>query len=72
MLGLTGSRFGGFQKSAPVPPIFQSSSKIRSNPGAPKIAQSRSYLHTIGPKVGIIHILVASGLGFNNPVIQGL
>ena len=42
--------------------IIASSNEVTLTLGL-QIAQSRSYLHTAGPKVGIIYILGVTGVG---------
>ena len=45
--------------------IYEADSETSLSLGL-QIAQSRSYLHSLGPKVGIIYILGALGFGFGS------
>ena len=46
-----------------MPPVSGKSSSERASTLGLQVAQSRPYLHTLGPKVGIIHINGALELG---------
>ena len=62
VLGPSGQGFPEFPKAPEVwGPLPRSPLGSRTTLGL-QIAQSRSYLYTLGPEVGIIHILGALGL----------